>query len=107
MGKKKTNKIQKEKYLGQAPLHFHLKVAQQVGPDRLDLIFFKKIRYVSSVIPQSTLDYSNNLLKLKPDYVVHGDDWKVGFQKNIRKKLLYLKFNLPEISNCTSKTKLI
>jgi len=42
--KKKTNKIQKEKYLGQAPLHFHLKVAQQVGPDRLDLIFFKKIR---------------------------------------------------------------
>ena len=53
-------------------------------------IFFKKIRYVSSVMPQSTLDYSNNLLKLKPDYVVHGDDWKVGFQKNIRNKVIKL-----------------
>ena len=53
-------------------------------------IFFKKIRYVSSIIPQSTLDYSNNLLKLKPDYVVHGDDWKVGFQKNIRNKVIKL-----------------
>ena len=53
-------------------------------------IFFKKIKYVSSVIPQSTLDYSNNLLKLKPDYVVHGDDWKVGFQKNIRNKVIKL-----------------
>jgi phosphoenolpyruvate phosphomutase len=53
-------------------------------------IFFKKIRYVSRVMPQSTLDYSNNLLKLKPDYVVHGDDWKVGFQKNIRNKVIKL-----------------
>ena len=30
---------------------------------------------VSSVVPQSDWDYSNNILKYKPDYFIHGDDW--------------------------------
>jgi len=30
---------------------------------------------VSAVIPQDTASYKQNLLKLKPDYIVHGDDW--------------------------------
>ena len=46
---------------------------------RLSII--KNIRKVSSVIPQKTLDYTYNLRKLKPDYVVHGDDWKTVFLK--------------------------
>ena len=41
-----------------------------------------------NVVPQNTLDYSQNLLKLKPDYVVHGDDWKFGIQKKTRKKVI-------------------
>ena len=41
----------------------------------------KNIRFVKKVIPQKTLDYSENLMKIKPDYVVHGDDWKKGIQK--------------------------
>lgn len=39
---------------------------------------------VKKVIPQRTLDYSPNLKKIKPDYVVHGDDWKKGPQKKVR-----------------------
>ena len=37
---------------------------------------------------QDTWDYSKNLNKLKPDYVVHGDDWKKGVQKGIRDKVI-------------------
>jgi phosphoenolpyruvate phosphomutase / 2-hydroxyethylphosphonate cytidylyltransferase len=43
---------------------------------------------VSKVINQETLDYVPNLLKLKPDYVVHGDDWKTGVQRETRERVL-------------------
>ena len=44
-------------------------------------IIIQNIKYVKKVIPQSTLDYVPNLKKIKPDFVVHGDDWKTGIQK--------------------------
>ena len=44
----------------------------------------ENVKYVSKVIPQTTLDYTNNLKKIKPNFVVHGDDWKTGYQKKIR-----------------------
>jgi len=50
----------------------------------------ENIKGVTSVIPQETLDYAPNLRKLKPDYVVHGDDWKTGVQKQTRKKVIDL-----------------
>lgn len=48
----------------------------------------ENIKGVSHVIPQSTLDYRPNLIKLKPDYVVHGDDWKEGIQKKTREQVI-------------------
>ena len=36
------------------------------------------LKYVKEVIPQDTMDYTPNLKKLRPDFVVHGDDWKKG-----------------------------
>tara|TARA_B100001029_G_C15051381_1_gene450983 strand:+ start:677 stop:1963 length:1287 start_codon:yes stop_codon:yes gene_type:complete len=48
----------------------------------------ENLKYVSEVIPQETLDYSKNLKKIKPDYVIHGDDWKFGIQKSIREKVI-------------------
>ena len=51
-------------------------------------IVLKNIKFVKNVIPQNTLDYTKNLIKIKPDFVVHGDDWKKGIQKNIRKKVI-------------------
>ncbi len=46
------------------------------------------IKNVSKVIEQNTHDYSPNLRKLKPNYVLHGDDWKYGVQKNVRAKVI-------------------
>lgn len=46
------------------------------------------IKGVVSVIPQDSLDQVENLLKLKPDYVLHGDDWREGFQKDLREKVI-------------------
>ena len=51
-------------------------------------IVLRNIKFVKNVIPQNTLDYSENLIKIKPDFVVHGDDWKKGIQKNVRKKVI-------------------
>ena len=39
-------------------------------------IILQNIKFVDKVIPQNTLDYVKNLRIIKPDYVVHGDDWK-------------------------------
>jgi phosphoenolpyruvate phosphomutase len=47
-------------------------------------VVLENIKYVKMVIPQKTLDYVENLNLIKPDYVVHGDDWKTGIQKQIR-----------------------
>lgn len=43
---------------------------------------------VSSVVEQETLSYAKNIRDLKPDYVVHGDDWREGFQKSIREEVI-------------------
>ena len=51
-------------------------------------IVLENIRYVKKVIPQNTLDYVENLKLIKPDYVVHGDDWKTGVQKETRKRVI-------------------
>lgn len=45
---------------------------------------FENINGVYKVIEQKELSYSKNLRELKPTYVVHGDDWKTGFQRAIR-----------------------
>lgn len=46
------------------------------------------LKGVDKVVPQTTLDYVPNLEKLRPDYVVHGDDWKEGVQKATRQRII-------------------
>lgn len=46
------------------------------------------IKGVISVVPQDSLDQVENLIELKPDYVIHGDDWKEGSQKELREKVI-------------------
>ena len=65
------------------------------GYKRLPLIAFNErklivenLKGVEKVIPQNTLDYVPNLIKLKPDFVVHGDDWKTGVQKEVRQQVI-------------------
>lgn len=49
---------------------------------------FENISGVCQVVEQKTLSYRENLERLKPDYVVHGDDWQNGFQKFIRDEVV-------------------
>ena len=51
-------------------------------------VVVKNIKYVKSVMPQNSLDYRPNLKLIKPDFVVHGDDWKTGIQKNTRSQVI-------------------
>jgi len=48
----------------------------------------ENIKGVEAVIEQKTLDYEKNLRLTKPHYVVHGDDWKIGVQKETRQKVI-------------------
>ena len=51
-------------------------------------VVLENMRFVKKVIPQKTLDYVDNLNLIKPDYVVHGDDWKSGIQKKTRDRVI-------------------
>ena len=48
----------------------------------------ENIKGVSKVVAQETLDYRDNLNALKPDIVVHGDDWKEGVQLKTRQQVI-------------------
>lgn len=49
---------------------------------------FESMRDVSKVVIQESLDYTKNLIDLKPDYVLHGDDWKRGIQSKTREDVI-------------------
>lgn len=51
-------------------------------------VVVENIKGVTEVVPQHTLDYTSNLRQYRPDYVVHGDDWKEGVQKKTRAKVI-------------------
>lgn len=42
------------------------------------------LKWVHRVVPQDALDYSENLRNFRPDFVVHGDDWREGVQRATR-----------------------
>tara|TARA_A100001015_G_scaffold263386_1_gene310332 strand:+ start:3120 stop:4427 length:1308 start_codon:yes stop_codon:yes gene_type:complete len=48
----------------------------------------ENIKYVKRVVPQKTLDHTKNLISIKPNFVVHGDNWKKGILKNTRKRVI-------------------
>ena len=48
----------------------------------------ENLKGVTRVVPQETLDYVHNLKALRPDYVVHGDDWREGVQRETRQRVI-------------------
>ncbi len=48
----------------------------------------ENLKGVARVIPQETLDYVPNLKAVRPDYVVHGDDWREGVQRRTRQAVI-------------------
>jgi len=59
-----------------------------VIPFDLRISLVKNIKGVWKVVPQHTLDYTDNLRKYKPDIVTNGDDWRIGVQKETRQKVI-------------------
>ncbi|EIY3554370.1 phosphoenolpyruvate mutase [Campylobacter jejuni] len=53
-------------------------------------IIVESIGFIDEVIPQNTLSYADNIIKLKPKFVIHGDDWKEGPQKRERSNVIAL-----------------
>ena len=51
-------------------------------------VLMESIAGVYKVVPQKELSYAENLRKLRPTCVVHGDDWREGFQKPIREEVV-------------------
>jgi len=54
--------------------------------ERLEIL--SGIKFVDKIVEQANWDYSENIKKYKPDYLIHGDDWKTGIQKNQRDKVI-------------------
>lgn len=51
-------------------------------------VVIENIKGVYEVIPQKTLDYVENLNNIRPDFVVHGDDWRDGVQSKTRNAVI-------------------
>ncbi|MFT5129276.1 MAG: phosphoenolpyruvate mutase [Rhodothermales bacterium] len=51
-------------------------------------VVMENIVGVKEVLPQETLDYVPNLLKIKPDYVLHRDDWNTGVLRETRQRVI-------------------
>ena len=52
------------------------------------LAVISELSGVSHVVAQETLDYEPSLRKLRPDYVVHGTDWRTGVQAATRQRVI-------------------
>jgi phosphoenolpyruvate phosphomutase len=52
------------------------------------LAVISELAGVDHVVPQETLDYVPNLRRLRPDYVVHGTDWRTGVQQATRQRVI-------------------
>lgn len=46
----------------------------------------ENIKGVSKVVPQEEWSYVENLKKYKPDFMIHGDDWKSNYLSAIREE---------------------
>ncbi|EAJ0326291.1 phosphoenolpyruvate mutase [Campylobacter lari] len=53
-------------------------------------VVVESMEFIDEVIPQTTLSYRDNIIKLKPRYVIHGTDWLEGPQKNERDNVIKL-----------------
>jgi phosphoenolpyruvate phosphomutase len=53
-------------------------------------MLLQNISDVAEIVEQKSLSYRENIKKLKPDYVVHGDNWYQGIQAPIRAEVIEL-----------------
>ena len=51
---------------------------------------FENLKCVDRVVCQETMSYHDVIEQLRPDIVVHGDDWKTGFRQPLRDEVIKL-----------------
>jgi len=51
-------------------------------------VVVESLRMVHSVYPQKTLSYKNNLEIIRPEYVIHADNWQTGKQAHARREVV-------------------
>jgi phosphoenolpyruvate phosphomutase len=51
-------------------------------------VVMENIVGVKEVVPQETLDHVPNLLKIRPDYVFHREDWNTGVLRETRQRVI-------------------
>ena len=49
------------------------------------------IKGVEHVVEQKSIYYDDNLLELRPDYVIHGDNWNKGYQAEVKASLITIR----------------
>ncbi len=50
----------------------------------------ENLKNVSEIVPQDEWSYIPNLKKLKPDYIIHGDNWQNGIDMEVREEVFKL-----------------
>jgi phosphoenolpyruvate mutase len=48
----------------------------------------ENIKGIKKIVPLESIDFSKQLRQLKPDIVVHGDDWKKGINRSVRDNVI-------------------
>ena len=88
------NLIQKAKKLGTVTLGLLTDKAISSKKELPYLNYNQRLQIVENfngivkVVPQNEWDYSNNILKIKPDFFVHGDDWNFNGEIDLKKSAL-------------------
>ena len=89
-----VNVIQEAKELGEVVIGL-LTDSAIAGYQRLPYMPFEQRKVilenivgVKKVIAQETLDYVPNLLEIKPDFVLHRDDWNTGVLREGRQRVI-------------------
>ncbi|WP_455940199.1 phosphoenolpyruvate mutase [Helicobacter fennelliae] len=60
-------------------------------------IVLENLTLIDSIIPQESFSYKDNLAKIKPQFIVHGDDWQSGYLSKYRKEVLdFLHAHYPQ-----------
>ncbi|QEK09184.1 phosphoenolpyruvate mutase [Treponema phagedenis] len=72
--------------LTDSAIAFHKRLPYLTYEQRKQVV--EHIKGVSKVIPQEDWSYVPNLKKLKPDFIIHGDDWLRGSLSKIRDEVV-------------------
>lgn len=64
----------------------HRRLPYMTYEQRLQVV--GNIKGVANIVPQDEWSYVPNLRKYRPDFIIHGDDWKTGSEQELRAEVI-------------------